>query len=386
MASRPRKYWDWGDDDREFKFNSYLGRYHTRHLDLMDVLSMYQPRATAGLDAMARLCGFPGKLGMDGSEVHAAIVAGKLDDVRRYCETDVMNTYLVFLRFRLMRGELSAGEHAQEVSLARERIAAIGAPHWLEFIAAWDANAWHEPAGPPQGRIPERGARRCSVTRRAAPGRIPEREARRYSSKPNAGGCASAASGSQERHRSVAAAEHRLGGSAPPALEHGRVDRAKVERVTDVAVASQAIERRRFAVESAGHAPAQRKVDAGGSVVRAAGQVLARAATEFRVGQDQRLVPPIRARPTRRLSDGDAPRQLTEEPRLRRASGRCACRSPSRLRRDDGHAGRIGDDLACGVDGVAESARRKLGREDAVACRDAPPPARCRPRPRRMCR
>ncbi len=135
------KYWDWGDDDREFKFNSYLGRYHTRHLDLMDVLAMYQPRATAGLDTMARLCGFPGKLGMDGSEVHAAVVAGKLDDVRRYCETDVMNTYLVYLRFRLMRGELTAGEYAKEVSLARERIAAIGAPHWLEFIAAWDANA-----------------------------------------------------------------------------------------------------------------------------------------------------------------------------------------------------------------------------------------------------
>jgi predicted PolB exonuclease-like 3'-5' exonuclease len=83
---------DWGDEDREFKFNSYLSRYHTRHLDLMDVLSMYQLRASAGLDAMARLCGFPGKLGMDGGEVPAAIAAGRRDDVRRYCETDVMNT------------------------------------------------------------------------------------------------------------------------------------------------------------------------------------------------------------------------------------------------------------------------------------------------------
>ena len=43
-----RKYWDWGDEDRDFKFNNYLGRYHTRHLDLMDVLAMYQPRASAG--------------------------------------------------------------------------------------------------------------------------------------------------------------------------------------------------------------------------------------------------------------------------------------------------------------------------------------------------
>jgi predicted PolB exonuclease-like 3'-5' exonuclease len=135
------KYWDWGDDDREFKWNSYLGRYHTRHLDLMDVLAMYQPRASAGLDAMARLCGFPGKLGMDGSEVGAAIAAGKLDDVRRYCETDVMNTYLLYLRFRRMRGELSAGEYAKEVSLARERIAAANQPHWQAYLSAWDANA-----------------------------------------------------------------------------------------------------------------------------------------------------------------------------------------------------------------------------------------------------
>jgi predicted PolB exonuclease-like 3'-5' exonuclease len=135
------KFWDWGDDDRDIKINSYLGIYHTRHLDLMDVLAMYQPRASAGLDAMARLCGFPGKLGMDGSAVHTAVIDGRLDDVRRYCETDVMNTYLVYQRFRLMRGELSAGEYAKEISLAREKVAATDAPHWREFIAAWDANA-----------------------------------------------------------------------------------------------------------------------------------------------------------------------------------------------------------------------------------------------------
>jgi len=119
------KYWDWGDQDREFKWNSYLGRYHSRHLDLMDVLAMYQPRANAGLDAMARLCGFPGKLA----------------DVRNYCECDVMNTYLVYQRFRLMRGELSAGEYAKEIALARERITTSAAPHWREFMTAWNAGA-----------------------------------------------------------------------------------------------------------------------------------------------------------------------------------------------------------------------------------------------------
>ena len=135
------KFWDWGDDDREFKFNSYLGRYHTRHLDLMDVLAMYQPRASAGLDVMARLCGFPGKLGIDGSQVHRAFAAGRIDEIRRYCETDVMNTYLLYLRFQLMRGILTAGEYAAEISLAREKVGATGQPHWQEFVAAWDANA-----------------------------------------------------------------------------------------------------------------------------------------------------------------------------------------------------------------------------------------------------
>lgn len=135
-----QRYWDWGDDDKEFRYNNYLNRYHTRHLDLMDVLAAFQPRAAAGLDVMARLCGFPGKLGMDGSAVYAAVRSGELDAVRRYCETDVMNTYLVYLRFQLLRGAMSAGEYAKEVAFARERIASTGAVHWLEFIAAWDAN------------------------------------------------------------------------------------------------------------------------------------------------------------------------------------------------------------------------------------------------------
>lgn len=135
------RYWDWGDDDREFRFNNYLNRYHTRHIDLMDVLAQFQPRANAPLDAMAKLCGFPGKLGMDGSEVASAIARGAIDDVRRYCETDVLNTYLLYQRFRLMRGELTAGAYAAEISLVRERIAAAGAPHWREFLAAWDASA-----------------------------------------------------------------------------------------------------------------------------------------------------------------------------------------------------------------------------------------------------
>jgi 3'-5' exonuclease len=133
------RYWDLGDDDREFKWNNYISRYHTRHTDLMDLLAMYQPRASAPLDALAKLCGFPGKLGMDGSAVWGAYSAGRIAEIRNYCETDVVNTYLVYLRFQKMRGRLDAAEYEREIALVRRSLGAMAEPHWAEYLAAWPA-------------------------------------------------------------------------------------------------------------------------------------------------------------------------------------------------------------------------------------------------------
>ena len=133
------RYWDMGEDDRDFKWNNYISRYHTRHLDLMDLLAMYQPRANAPLDELAKLMGLPGKLGMDGSAVWGAWCDGQIDAIRDYCETDVVNTYLVYLRFQQMRGQLTTKAHAEEVAFVRKQLAAIDAPHWREFLAAWPA-------------------------------------------------------------------------------------------------------------------------------------------------------------------------------------------------------------------------------------------------------
>ena len=58
------RYWDMGEDDREYKWNNYISRYHTRHIDLMDLLALYTGRANAPLDELAKLIGFPGKLAM----------------------------------------------------------------------------------------------------------------------------------------------------------------------------------------------------------------------------------------------------------------------------------------------------------------------------------
>jgi len=106
-------------------------------LDLMDVMAMYNSRANAPLDDLAKLCGFPGKLGMDGSKVWDAYKVGKIEEIRNYCETDVANTHLVFLRFQLMRGQLTQAAYAAEIKLVRDTLTSYSARHWDEFLAAW---------------------------------------------------------------------------------------------------------------------------------------------------------------------------------------------------------------------------------------------------------
>ena len=131
------RYWDTGEDDRDFRYNNYLSRYHTRHLDLMDVLAKYNGRGNAPLDDLSKLCGFPGKLGMDGSQVWEAWTQGRGNEVRAYCETDVVNTWVGYCRFRLLRGELDASSYDAEIALVRETLEKSEEPHWKQYLEAW---------------------------------------------------------------------------------------------------------------------------------------------------------------------------------------------------------------------------------------------------------
>jgi predicted PolB exonuclease-like 3'-5' exonuclease len=131
------RYWETGGEDQAFRFNNYLNRYHSRHLDLMDVLSSYQSRARVSLQGAAMLLGLPGKLGMSGDKVWDAYLAGELATIRNYCETDVLNTFLVYLRFELMRGMLTRDEFLIECDRVRFTLRSQGRPHFDEFLAAW---------------------------------------------------------------------------------------------------------------------------------------------------------------------------------------------------------------------------------------------------------
>ena len=109
-------YWEAGENQQAFKWNNYLNRFHYRHFDLMDVLAAYQNKAFAPLDDIATMLGFPGKMGMSGSKVWEQYCAGNLSGIRDYCETDVLNTYCVYLRLELMRGTLTEIEYEHALS------------------------------------------------------------------------------------------------------------------------------------------------------------------------------------------------------------------------------------------------------------------------------
>ncbi len=133
------RYWETGDTDQAFRFSNYLSRFHWRHMDLMDILSGFQGRGRASLNDVATLLGFPGKVGMDGAAVWPAYLQGEIGKIRGYCETDVINTYLIYLRFELLRGRLNAVEVAHEVSRMRRLCSESTAPHLVEFASQWPA-------------------------------------------------------------------------------------------------------------------------------------------------------------------------------------------------------------------------------------------------------
>ena len=139
-AHAPR-FWEMGDGDDAFRYNNYLNRYHWRHTDLMDVLSGFDRRNRVSLANVACLLGLPGKLGFDGSQVWEAWQAGDVLGIRRYCETDVLNTWLIYLRFQRLRGQLTLEQHEEELARVRSCLSSAKEPHLADFLQAWEGGS-----------------------------------------------------------------------------------------------------------------------------------------------------------------------------------------------------------------------------------------------------
>jgi predicted PolB exonuclease-like 3'-5' exonuclease len=97
----------------------YFNRYTEDATDLCDVLSSFAPHTKASLHELCRVMGLAGKPeGINGSEVERYFIDGKIKEIADYCESDVVNTYRVWLRHELFRGKLSdAAFQASEANL-----------------------------------------------------------------------------------------------------------------------------------------------------------------------------------------------------------------------------------------------------------------------------
>jgi predicted PolB exonuclease-like 3'-5' exonuclease len=100
----------------------YFNRYSEDAVDLCDVLSSFQGGgAKAKLDEVAKAMGLPGKPDdVDGSRVEEMVAAGRIGDVAAYCESDVLNTYRVWLAYELMRGALEPAQFEWSLAQAAE--------------------------------------------------------------------------------------------------------------------------------------------------------------------------------------------------------------------------------------------------------------------------
>jgi len=132
-----QRYWERGDSAQGASLNNYQSPYHD-HTDLKAVLSGFHPQATASLDEMAKVLGFPGKFGMHGSKVWDTFRQGDVGAIRDYCETDVLNTYLIYLKFEVTRGNVNQQEYQRECELLHDVLNASKQAHLLAFMQAWD--------------------------------------------------------------------------------------------------------------------------------------------------------------------------------------------------------------------------------------------------------
>ncbi|MBL8323018.1 MAG: 3'-5' exonuclease [Acinetobacter sp.] len=132
---------DQGEIDTQKRYNNYQNRYHQRHIDLMDVMAMFHGRHFLKLDDAAHLLGFPGKRGDGAYRVPEYVRGQQWQALTSYCEGDVLNTWLIYLRWQLLKGQLALADHQHLVQSTIQYLQTL--PQHADFLAVWRETAQH---------------------------------------------------------------------------------------------------------------------------------------------------------------------------------------------------------------------------------------------------
>ena len=123
---------------------------NTSHIDLCELLTNFgATRFTGGLNLAANVLGKPGKMDIQGDMVQDMYDAGRLAEINDYCRCDVLDTYFVFLRTRVLCGQLNLEAEQQLIAQTKQWLEskAEGSPAFRTYLEHWGdwTNPW-EPA------------------------------------------------------------------------------------------------------------------------------------------------------------------------------------------------------------------------------------------------
>lgn len=130
---------DQGEMNQQKRYNNYQNRYHQRHVDLMDVMAMFNGRNFQKLDDVAHMLGYPGKRGQSGYFIPEYVKQKQWQQLTSYCEGDVLNTWLVYLRWLLLKGQLHLQDHQFWIHNTIQYLQTL--VHQHEFLEVWRETA-----------------------------------------------------------------------------------------------------------------------------------------------------------------------------------------------------------------------------------------------------
>ena len=121
------------------RWNNYMQRYSQEwHCDLLEQLSDYGASARIKMHEVCAVLGIPGKFGVSGDKVSDLYDSGEINKIQDYCETDVLNTYLIYLRHMHHQGVLTKSSLDSCVyDLLNVIEKQSNKTHFLEFAKAW---------------------------------------------------------------------------------------------------------------------------------------------------------------------------------------------------------------------------------------------------------
>ncbi len=109
------------------KWANYRYRYAENfHLDLLDSMGSFGAVRNLKLDTVCTMAGIPGKYDVSGDQVTDLYYAGKLDTIREYCQSDVLNTYWLFLKYERLRGTLTQEDYRRFLATMRDGLPDLG--------------------------------------------------------------------------------------------------------------------------------------------------------------------------------------------------------------------------------------------------------------------